>query len=274
MRKHVFGPVPSRRLGISLGVDMVRGKSCNLNCVFCECGATKEWTNTRQSFFSYEEVLEELDGVLAKLEPNYITFSGSGEPTLSKDLGKVISYIKERYSIPVAVITNSTLLHEEEVLEAILQADLIMPSLHSVKQELFEKIGRPDPKVRIEDVLEGLQKLSRRFLGKIDLELFLIEDCNCSWEDLKDYASFVKSLNYHSLQLNTLARRGVEPWVEALSQERLEEIRSFFLSEGLERVEIIPDFSKTRLLEKDVEGIEAMEERRKYSEEELKKIYK
>lgn len=274
MGKHVFGPVPSRRLGISLGVDLVQAKTCNFDCVFCECGETPSWTRERGVFVPYDEVIQEIDEVLQKLKPDYITFSGSGEPTLSLDLGRVIDYIREHYTTKIAVITNSALLYQDEVLEAVKKADLIMPSLHTVKQEIFEKIVRPYPSYRIEKLLEGLKKLSASFPGNIDLELFLLEGINTAWEDLEDYANFVKTLSYRRLQLNSLDRAGAETWVKAISKERIQEIQLFLEEKGLQSVEIIGKFSSSQKLEPDKERLKAMQERRKYSKEEIESLYK
>lgn len=275
MARYVFGPVPSRRLGISLGMDIVIPKTCNLNCVFCECGPTKDWTIERQHFISYEEFIQELELALKEVTPDYVTFSGSGEPTLSLDLGKIIHYIKKEHpSIKIAVITNSLLLHREDVLEEIQEADLIMPSLHTVRQEIFEKIVRVYPNYRIETVLEGLQKLCSCFRGNIDLELFLIEGLNTSFSDLKAYATFVKTLSYRKLQLNSLDRPGTESWVKPVPYHKLLEIKEYLEQEGLSGVEIIGKFNINQKITEDESRMKAMKERRKYTEEEIKSLYK
>ena len=274
MARYVFGPVPSRRLGISLGMDIVIPKSCNLNCVFCECGPTKDWTVERKHFISFEDFKQELEEALQQVKPDYVTFSGSGEPTLSLDLGKVIRYIKRHYSVKIAVITNSLLLYREDVLEDIQEADLIMPSLHTVKQEVFENIGRAYPGYRIEMLLEGLRKLSSRFQGDIDLELFLIEGINTSLEDLKEYANFVKTLSYRKLQLNSLDRSGTEAWVKPVTYPRLLEIKKYLEEQGVRAVEIIGTFTTKEKIAENEDRVKAMQERRKYSEEEIKSLYK
>lgn len=274
MGKHIFGPVPSRRLGISLGIDLVKEKTCNLDCVFCECGATPTWTIQRGVFVPFEEVMEELDQTLQEIGPDYITFSGSGEPTLSLDLGKAIDYIRAHHEVKIAVITNSALLFQPEVLEEVKKADLVMPSLHTIKQEVFEKIVRPFPGYNIERILQGLQALSSTFQGDIDLELFLIEGVNTSWEDLYQYANFVKNLSYRKLQLNSLDRFGTEKWVQPLSEERLQEIQTFLEKVGVKGVEIIGKFSSTQKLDMDEERVKSMQERRTYTNEEIKSLYK
>ncbi|HEY9575707.1 MAG TPA: radical SAM protein [Lachnospiraceae bacterium] len=274
MARYIFGPVPSRRLGISLGMDIVIPKSCNLNCVFCECGPTKAWTIERKHFIDLKEFIKELDEALQQVQPDYVTFSGSGEPTLSLDLGKIIRYIKQHYSVKIAVITNSLLLYQEEVLEEIQEADLIMPSLHTVKQEVFEKIVRAYPGYKIESLLEGLEKLSSRFPGEIDLEFFLIEGINTSLEDLEAYADFVKTLSYRKLQLNSLDRPGAEAWVKPVDYSKLLEIKKYLEERGVKKVEIIGKFKIEEKIAEDENRLKAMKARRKYTEEEIKSLYK
>lgn len=274
MGKYIFGPVPSRRLGISLGVDLVKAKTCNLDCVFCECGATPTWTIQRGVFVPFEEVVEELDQTLREVRPDYITFSGSGEPTLSLDLERVIDYIRGHYDVKIAVITNAALLFQPAVLQAVKKADLVMPSLHTVKQEVFERMARPFPECKVEKILQGILALSSTFRGDIDLELFLIEGVNTSWDDLHQYADFVKGISYRKLQLNSLDRFGAEKWVQPLSKERLQEIQTFLEKEGVKGVEIIEKFSSEEKLNMDEERVRSMQERRKYTDEEIKSLYK
>lgn len=171
MFKHVFGPVPSRRLGISLGVDLVLPKSCNMNCIFCECGATKKLTLKRERFKDPEEVKEEIKEVLKKIKPDYITFSGSGEPTLSKDIGEIIDWIKEHTDVKVCVITNGLLLEDGKVIEDIKKADLIIPTLNSVDNLIFKKINRPSVESDISQVMGGLRNLSENIEEKSILKL-------------------------------------------------------------------------------------------------------
>jgi len=142
MYKHVFGPVPSRRLGISLGVDLVVSKSCNLNCIFCECGATKKIQLERKRFKDMNEILEEISTVLKDIQPDYITFSGSGEPTLSLDLGNISKAIKKdlKYEGKICLITNSLLLADENLMKELEYIDLIVPTLNTLTQDIFEKI--------------------------------------------------------------------------------------------------------------------------------------
>ena len=250
MYKHVFGPVPSRRLGVSLGVDLVEAKTCNLNCIYCECGGNSKTYSERGSYVNVDEVKEELKSALKKIKPDYITFSGSGEPTLNSDIGTLIRWVKENTDSKVAVITNSTLLHFDEVVEDILEADVIMPSLDAISEEVFIKINRPHPSLKSEDILKGLVKLSEKFKGKILLEVFIVEGVNDTPQELKLFAEFLKRLGIEAIQLNTLARPGAVDWIVPATFKRLNEIKKYFESFGVLGVEIIKKYKSRDQIEK------------------------
>lgn len=274
MYKHVFGPVPSRRLGISLGVDLVTPKSCNMNCVFCECGATKKLTLKRERFKNPEEIKEEIGKVLENITPDYITFSGSGEPTLSKDIGEIISWIKKHTNVKVCVITNGLLLNDGKVIEEIKEADLIIPTLNSIDNMIFKKINRPSAEVDVSQLMGGLRNLSEKYLGNIFIETFIIEGLNDSDEHTEKMAKFLKNLKFTKLQLNSLDRAGTEKWVKPASEKTLKNIKEKYEELGITNVEIV---SKMKAVEKKLEVNEEllknMKEKREYTEEELKKIY-
>lgn len=276
MYKHVFGPVPSRRLGVSLGVDLVKPKSCNMNCVFCECGATPKLLTKRESFKDIKEVEEELKSVLKDITPDYITFSGSGEPTLSKDLGKIIKWIKANTDVKVCLITNGLLLKENEVIEEILDVDLIIPTLNSVNNEVFHKINRPAENIDVAMVMEGLKKLSASsYKGKIYLETFIIEGLTDRKEDIEKMASFLQEIRFDKLQLNSLARRGAESWVKPASLECLKNVEKIFHENGIKNIEIVKEMKEIEKkldIKKDL--LENMKAKRAYSEEEIEKIFK
>lgn len=274
MYRHVFGPVPSRRLGISLGVDLVVPKSCNMNCVFCECGATSKLINIRERFKNPEEIKDEIKRVLKEVKPDYITFSGSGEPTLSVDIGEIINWIKANSDVKVCVITNSLLLKDMAVVNELKNADLIIPTLNSVDELIFKKINRASFETSIEDVKEGLRNLSSNYDGKIYLETFIIEGVNDSDEHTDAMARFIKTLRIDKLQLNSLDRTGAENWVTPASKETLERIKKRYIEDGIVNVEIIGKLKEVK--EKLVANenlIKNMEEKRKYTSEELKTIY-
>ena len=274
MYKHVFGPVPSRRLGVSLGVDLVTSKSCNMNCVFCECGATRKLTLRRERFKNPEKVKEEISEVLKKIRPDYITFSGSGEPTLSKDIGEIIDWIKEHTDIKVCVITNGLLLEDGQVLEEIKKADLIIPTLNSIDNLTFKKINRPSAEVDVAQVMGGLRNLSEKYTGDIFVETFIIEGLNDSDEHTEKMAKFLKNLKFTKLQLNTLDRPGTEKWVKPASQETLKRVMEKYNICGIKNVEIVNEMKELdKKIEMDSELIKNMKEKRIYTEKEIEKIY-
>lgn len=274
MFKHVFGPVPSRRLGVSLGVDLVTPKSCNMNCIFCECGATKQLTLKRERFKNPEEIKEEIAEVLKKIKPDYITFSGSGEPTLSKDIGDIIDWIKEHTDVKVCVITNSLLLDDSKVVEELKKADLIIPTLNSVDNMIFKKINRPSVDSDVSQLMGGLRNLSEKYSGDIFIETFIIEGLNDSIEHTEKMAKFLKNLKFTKLQLNSLDRPGTESWVKPASQETLKRVKEEYEHFGIKNVEIINEMKEVdNKLEVNSELIKNMKEKRIYTEKEIKKIY-
>lgn len=275
MFKHVFGPVPSRRLGVSLGVDLVTPKSCNMNCVFCECGATRELKLKRESFKDIDEVKNEILEAIKIVKPDYITFSGSGEPTLSKDLGKIIEWIKSNLEIKVCVITNSLLLEDNEVVKELEKADLIMPTLNSVDNLIFKKINRPSAQINVSQVMRGLENLSKKYKGKIYIESFIIEGLNDSNEHTEKMVAFLKNINFTKLQLNTLDRPGTENWVQPASYETMQRIKNKYLELGISNVEIVKEMKELdKKIEVNEELLKNMKEKREYSEKDLKKIFK
>lgn len=275
MYKYVFGPVPSRRLGISLGVDLVKNKRCNFNCIYCECGETESYTEIRDKYIDIERLKEELKEVLKGITPDYITFSGSGEPTLNSQIGEVVKWIKGNYKVKVALITNSSLLHKDDVMEDILDFDLIVPTLNTVIEETFQKINRTTGEIDIEMIKEGFKKLSKRYLGEVNIEFFVIEGINDTKEELDKYIEFLKEIKFSKLQLNSLARKGAEEWVKPVSSERLNEIKEYFEKNGIKNVESIGKIEeKTEKLLIDNKLMENMFEKRDYTEEEIKSIYK
>ncbi len=274
MYKYVFGPVPSRRLGISLGIDLVDAKTCNFNCIYCECGPTKEYNIERKNYIDISVLKEEIRRVMENIKPDYITFSGNGEPTLNLELGDVVKWIKKNYKVKTALITNASLLYKEEVLKDVLDFDLIIPTLNAATEEVFKKINRAERKCHIKEIKMGLEKLSEKYKGEVFIELFIIEGINDAEEELKKYADFLKTIKYTKLQLNSLARPGAEKWVKPASYERMEQIKFFFENKFIHDVEIIGKFKE---LEKKIipneELVQNMKDKRKYSETEIKKIF-
>ena len=282
MYKHVFGPVPSRRLGISLGVDLVVSKSCNLNCIFCECGATKKIQLERKRFKDMNEILEEISTVLKDIKPDYITFSGSGEPTLSLDLGNISKAIKEdlKYQGKICLITNSLLLADENLMKELEYIDLIVPTLNTLTQDIFEKIVRPDYRTSVEEIRKGFINLNKsNYKGKIWIEIFILENVNDSDKNFVDIANFLKSENirYDKIQLNTIDRVGAERDLKAISFEKISRAKKILEENGLNNIEIIKslgELEEGKKIQVNQELLDNMKQKRLYQEEEINKIFK
>ena len=282
MYKHVFGPVPSRRLGVSLGVDLVVSKSCNLNCIFCECGATKKIQLERQRFKDMNEILNEIQSVLKNIKPDYITFSGSGEPTLSLDLGNISKAIKEdlKYKGKICLITNSLLLANEQVIKELEYIDLIVPTLNTLKQDIFEKIVRPDYRTSVSEIKKGFINLNNSYYkGKIWIEIFILENINDSEENFIEIADFLNSENirYDKIQLNTIDRVGAERDLKAISFDKIFKAKKILEENRLHNIEIIKslnelDEGKKILINQEL--LDNMKQKRLYQEEEINKIFK
>ncbi|WP_338983376.1 radical SAM protein [Fusobacterium nucleatum] len=282
MYKHVFGPVPSRRLGVSLGVDLVVSKSCNLNCIFCECGATKKIQLERQRFKDMNEILNEIQSVLKDIKPDYITFSGSGEPTLSLDLGNISKAIKEdlKYKGKICLITNSLLLANDQVIKELEYIDLIIPTLNTLKQDVFEKIVRPDYRTSVDEIRKGFVNLNNsNYKGKIWIEIFILENINDSEENFIEIANFLNSKNirYNKIQLNTIDRVGAERDLKAISSDKIFKAKKILEENRLHNIEIIKslnelDEGKKILINQEL--LDNMKQKRLYQEEEINKIFK
>ena len=282
MYKHVFGPVPSRRLGVSLGVDLVVSKSCNLNCIFCECGATKKIQLKRQRFKDMNEILDEIQSVLKVIKPDYITFSGSGEPTLSLDLGNISKAIKEdlKYKGKICLITNSLLLANEQVTKELEYIDLIVPTLNTLNQDIFEKIVRPDYRTSVDEIRKGFINLNNsNYKGKIWIEIFILENINDNKENFIEIANFLNSENirYDKIQLNTIDRVGAERDLKAISYDKIFKAKEILEENGLHNIEIIKSLSELEENQKiqiNQELLYNMKQKRLYQEEEINKIFK
>ena len=282
MYKHIFGPVPSRRLGVSLGVDLVVSKSCNLNCIFCECGATKKIQLERQRFKNMNEILNEIQSVLKDIKPDYITFSGSGEPTLSLDLGNISKAIKEdlKYKGKICLITNSLLLADKQVTKELEYIDLIVPTLNTLNQDIFEKIVRPDYRTSVDEIRKGFINLNNsNYKGKIWIEIFILENINDSEENFIEIANFLNSENirYDKIQLNTIDRVGAERDLKAISFDKILKAKKILEENGLHNIEIIKslnELEENQKIQVNQELLDNMKQKRLYQEEEINKIFK
>lgn len=222
---HLFGPVSSRRLGRSLGVDLVPYKVCTFDCVYCEVGHTTVKTFQRQDFFPPSEIEEELMRFFSGNPTlDYVTLSGSGEPTLSLSLGRVIRFITTNFpGYPLAVLTNGSLLWDQSVQHDLLTSDVVLPTISTVDEETFQKIHRPASGLTIKKFIEGLIDFRRIYPGEIWLEVFLIPGINMDRDHLSALGEEIRRIHPDRVQLNTLDRPGTEAWVRPASREQLAE---------------------------------------------------
>jgi len=225
--KHIFGPVPSRRLGRSLGVDLVPYKVCSYDCIYCQVGKTTRKTATRDEYVPTDEVLAELAQVFeAGCECDYVTLSGSGEPTLHRDVGRIVARIKELTDTPVAVLTNGSLLSDPQVRKDLMQADLVVPSLDAADPETFEAINRPCAGLDFDAMVEGLAAFRREYPGRIHLEVFLAAGVNDSNEHVAALKKIIDRIKPDRIDLNTVTRPPAEEFALPLSNDRMEHIRA------------------------------------------------
>jgi wyosine [tRNA(Phe)-imidazoG37] synthetase (radical SAM superfamily) len=233
----VFGPVPSRRLGRSLGVDLVPFKTCSYDCIYCQLGRTTCKTVERREWVPLDTVIEDLQAKLA-LKPDWITLSGSGEPTLYSRLDELTDRIHSITKVPVAVLTNGSLLWKKEVRAQLLRADLVIPSLDAGSQAVFEAINRPAPEITFANMLEGLVLFRKEFKNQYWLEVFFLEGINTSRSQVREMADSAKQIQPDRIQLNTATRPPAEKYAVQVSKARLSEIAAQFIPSA----EIIADY--------------------------------
>ncbi len=234
--KFVYGPVASRRLGFSLGVDIIPFKTCTLDCTYCQLGSAGKTSVRRGSWFPPEDILAQVRAALASGQRiDVITFSGSGEPTLSRDIGFLIREIKRMTSVPVAVLTNGTLLTRKDVRRDLLAADVVVPSLDAVPAALFRRVNRPHASLDNRRIVEGLVRFRDEFRGEIRLEIMLIEGVNDSPAAIEAVKRAVARIRPDRIELNTVVRPPADPRAGALGPAGLRRIRSLARSPGGDR---------------------------------------
>lgn len=237
--KYIFGPVPSRRLGQSLGLDIVPPKTCTLDCVYCECGRTTHLTVERKEYTPRDRIKAEMKAFLAERPRiDHITFSGSGEPTLHSGIADIVRYLKTDFPIyKLALLTNGTLLYKSDVRNDLLEFDLVKVSLDAVYKKNFKRINRPHRELEVARVIEGMAAFRKIFKKQFWVEVFLVPGCNDSEVELKQIRHVLNMLAPDRIQLNTLDRPGTEPWVKPEDPKMLTEIAAF-----LYNAEIITHF--------------------------------
>lgn len=252
--RYLYGPVPSRRLGRSLGIDLVPHKICSYDCIYCQIGKTTQKTLVRKEYVPVMEVIEEVERFLKEETSSidYLSLSGSGEPTLHSKIRSVIEGIKGITSIPIAVITNGSLLYLEEVRQDLLYADVVLPSMDAVSSEVFLKMNRPNEEFSAERVVEGLVQFRKMYKGQIWLEILFCKRVNDSPNELQKMKEALERIRPDRIHLNTVVRPPSEGFAIPLTPKEMEGIRAFF---G-EKASIISEFDRhpAIVLEKDVKG--------------------
>jgi len=235
--QYLFGPVRSRRLGVSLGVDLMPHKTCTLDCVYCECGKTTRKTLVRKEYIPTRDIMDELDDLLSSApELDYVTFSGAGEPTLHSGIGEMIAFLKRDHPrYPVALLTNGTLFHNPRVRDEISDADRVIASLDAATSVVFKKVNRPHSALRVTEMIQGLVDFRQAFSHQFFIEIFLVPGLNDSDSELKALKSALGKIQPDSVHVNTLDRPGTEPWVKPAGNMELKRIAEALGGAGLIR---------------------------------------
>lgn len=221
--KFLFGPVPSRRLGRSLGISPIPKKTCNYSCIYCQLGRTNKMTNIRQEFFKIENILNEFKIYLKDSDKfDIITIVGEGEPTLYSQLGNLILELKKLTDKPIAVITNGALFSDENVFKELLNADFVLPSLDAYNEELSKKIDRPHGSISFEKEINGLINFSNTYKGNLWIEIMLIDGFNSDKNSISNFKKLLRKIKYDRLYLNTPVRPPAENFVKTVSKSFME----------------------------------------------------
>lgn len=269
-RKYTFGPVPSRRLGLSLGVDVIPNKLCSLDCVYCEVGITDKRGLARKEYLPAKEILAEVKEVIAEYpQLDHITISGSGEPTLNSRIGDIIRGIKQISNVPVAVLTNGTLLDNPDVRRDLMEADIVSPSLDAVSPDVFEKVDRPNPNLKIERIVEGIKQFRREYNGRMWIEILFVRGINDHDEEVLKMKQVLDEIQPEKIHLNTVVRPPAYAVAQPVSQLRMKEIQKIL---G-DRAEIIGAYHETHTTvahNADSQAILALLKRRAMTVEQMK----
>ena len=242
--KYLYGPVPSRRLGRSLGIDLVPFKTCTYDCIYCQLGRTTNKTMERREYTPVKDILDELKLKLASGDsPDYISIAGSGEPTLHSYIGELIGMIKNMTTIPVAVLTNGSLLYMPEVRTALIRADLVIPSLDAGDDTMFRYVNRPHSGISFGNMVNGLIDFTDYFPGQVWLEVLLVSGVTGMAEDVKKIADLARVIRANRVQLNTVCRPAAEDYACAVAKSQMENLAKLFPGE----VDIVSDDESVHL---------------------------
>ncbi len=220
--KYIYGPVPSRRMGSSLGISPIPEKTCNYSCVYCQLGRTNHLTNKREEFFPINDILMELkDYCLEGQDFDVVSIVGEGEPTLYSKLGELIVGIKNTINKPIAVITNGALLYDENLRKELMNADMVLPSVDAYNEEIYKKVDRPYGKLHFKEISNGLIEFSKEFKGQLYIEIMLVDGFNSSDEDILGFKNYLDKINYDKVYINTPVRPPAEAGIKAVNHERI-----------------------------------------------------
>jgi len=234
--KYIFGPVPSRRLGRSLGIDLIPYKTCSYDCIYCQIGRTTNQTITRDDYAPIDAVLSELERKIKdKPKIDFLTFSGSGEPTLHSGLGKIIKAAKKIFKLPIAVITNGSLLFQEDVQKDLLDADVVLPTLSTFNPVFFKKIHRPAPDLSLPKIIDGMAGFRKIFRGRIWLEFFVVRGINDRERHATAFRSVLSRINPDKIQINTSVRIPSEEYSLTAQEPLLKRLKNV-LGDGAELI--------------------------------------
>jgi len=229
---HIFGPVNSRRLGRSLGVDLFTEKICNLNCIYCEVGTTRRLTCQRDQYVPTGRILAEIDTWFGETgrqaEIDVVTVTASGEPTLHSGFGEILAHIKACSGKPVCVLTNGTTLMDPQVRQELALADIAIPSLDAARESSFRKLDRPAGCVHLDEVIRGLIAFSHEYSGRLWLEILFARGINDSDQDVEALQEVIGRMRLERIQLNTVARPPLEEYARPSTGKRLADIARFF----------------------------------------------
>lgn len=241
---------------MSLGVDLVPKKVCSLDCVYCEVGKTTKLTLVRKEYIKVDRIKKELtDYFNNNPDPDYITFSGSGEPTLNIYIGEILQFIKQnKPNIPIAVLTNGTLFYNKNVREEIINADVVLPSLDAATDYIFKKINRPADNLSIEECIQGLVDFRNEFKGEIWLEIFILPGYNDNEEELVELKKAIQKIKPDSIQLNTLDRPGTVSNLRGATREELQSVIDFWELDNVQIIAASPERKKIQSYRTDTEN--------------------
>lgn len=266
-REYVYGPVFSRRLGRSLGIDLIPFKTCSYDCIYCQLGRTTTKTTQRKEWVPSDTVINQVKGKLES-HPDYITISGSGEPTLHSKIGDIIVRIKDMTDIPIAVLTNGSLFWLPEVRRSLRTADLVLPSLDAGSDSLYRYVNRPHPDIPFGKMLEGLVKFRDEYTGKYWLEILLLGGVTTVEVQVNALAHAIKLIGPDKVHINTVSRPPAEDFAIAVPTEQLKKVASQ-LSEKAEIIAAKPAAYEQREASADCHSILALLRRRPCSVDDI-----